>query len=493
MSRTTIRGAQLALIGFVSSQVITFGAYIVLARLISPADFGRYAAATVITGVGSLFAESGMLSALINRRDRIEEAASTAFCSLVVSGSLLTVAALATAPVVGLFFHSGQVSAVAAVLSGWLFLSALTVVPDALLQRRFSFARRVAADPLGAAAFAAVSIVSCASGAGIWGLVAGAYASMLVQVGSVWMFAHFRPRIALASVAMWRELASFARPVLGSEVLRRVGAQLDAIALGRFQGAAPLGQYRNGLRLAQQPAQAFVDVASYVLLPAFAHLSGEPARLASAARRVYGLVAVATVPVTFATVALGKPVAVLLLGPKWGPAGDAIAGLCGLTAGGAAVSVAAEIFKSSGRPRLLVRMHTVGLCSLVATVIAGAILFGTVGVAVAVSISTVLTAAYAGVKVSPMIGLRPLELVDEYLKPALASAVMLAGMLGFVEVTNPLAHRGFAAWGLTAAEILIGAAIYIGVLFPLDRRRAADAIGALEAGRSSLRRRIRVG
>jgi len=178
LRRITVRGAKLAFSGYILSQLGLFGVYVVLARLISPREFGVYAAASVVTGVGSLFAESGMMSALIRRADRIDEAASTAFYSLLLGGVLLSASALALAPAVGLFFGSARVEALSAALSGLLLLRALTVVPDALLQRRFSYARRVAVDPLGALAFAAASIISCANGAGGWGLVAGAYASM---------------------------------------------------------------------------------------------------------------------------------------------------------------------------------------------------------------------------------------------------------------------------------------------------------------------------
>ena len=93
LGRSTLRGARLSLAGFVLSRGMMLGAYVVLARLVSPTDFGHYAAASVITGVGTVFSESGMLSALIRRPGRIDEAASTAFFSLVISGTLLALGA----------------------------------------------------------------------------------------------------------------------------------------------------------------------------------------------------------------------------------------------------------------------------------------------------------------------------------------------------------------------------------------------------------------
>lgn len=474
LRRTAIRGARLALVGWISSQGLMFAAYVVLAHLVSPGDFGRYAAGSVLIGFGALFAESGMMSALINRRDRIEEAASTAFYSLLVSGSLLTISALALSPLLGAFFRSSSIGLVAAVSSGVLFLRALTVVPDSLLQRRFSFARRVVVDPLGALAFATVSIVMCARGAGVWGLVAGAYASMIVQLGAAWGFARFRPRLALASTAMWRQLAAFARSVVGSEILRQVARQLDAIVLGRVAGAATLGQYRNGLRLAQQPANAFVNVGAYVLLPTFAHLARDQRRLVTAARRVYGVAAAASVPASLASVPLGVPVAVLFLGSQWRPAGYAIAALWGVLLGGAIISTTSEVLKAIGRPEMLVRIHGFDLGATALGVSAAAIPFGLVGVATAVSVSQCLTALYAFRLVAPLIELDWRELGAEYAGPVLATGVMLAAMFLFAATVSPLSHAEAIALVLTAAQVAIGAVVYVASLMVVDPRRRND-------------------
>jgi PST family polysaccharide transporter len=457
--------------------------YIVLARLIGPEDFGAYAAASVVTGVGSLFAESGMMSALIRRADRMDEAASTAFYSLLIGGALLSLIALALSPLVGLFFRTPGVAGLSAALSGWLFLRALTVVPDSLLQRRFSYARRVAVDPLGALAFAAASITACANGAGAWGLVAGTYASMLVQVISAWGFVRFRPRLRQASIRMWRELASFARPVLVSEIVNQVATQLDTLMLGRFQGVAPLGQYRNGLRLAQQPSNTFVNVGAYVLLPALARMADQPQRLASSVRRIFDLLAASALPLSLSLLPLGEPVAVLLLGPKWRSAGHAIAGLCGILIGLATASVASEVFKAVGRPQILVSMHLVNLCSMALLVTVAAIWIGLVGVAVAVSVSQCLTAAYALRRVAPLVDLGWADLARAAAGPAFATAPMLLAMFGFAAAVRPLSHAAVLAWGLVAAEVAIGAIAYLAILLAIDRPRRDSLRRALQSRR----------
>jgi O-antigen/teichoic acid export membrane protein len=474
LRRIAVRGTRLALVGWGASQGLTFAAYIVLARLATPTDFGQFAAATVVVGVGNLLGESGMMAALINRRDRIDEAASTAFFSLLAGGVLLTLGAAALAPLVGLYYHSSRVGLLSAALSASVLIRMLTIVPDSLLQRRMSFARRVAVDPLGSIGFAAVAITACADGAGAWGLVAGMYASLLVQVVFAWGFARKRPRWREASREMWRELSSFGRPVLGSEILRFIASQLDAITLGKFSGTAALGQYRNGLRLAQQPGNAFVDVGAYVLLPLLARMSGQRDRLTEAVKRVFGVTAALALPVSVAMIPLGVPIAVLSLGHRWRPAGHVIAGLSFMLVGIASSSVAVEAIKAIGRPQLLVRMSSVYLTLTAVCVTVGAISLGATGVAIGVSLSACLSAVFNLSVLTGQLELSRRALLTTCAGPAVAAAVMLVVMLLFGSALDPASLSELAGIATTCAEAALGLIVYLAVLLIVDRPRRED-------------------
>jgi O-antigen/teichoic acid export membrane protein len=337
-----------------------------------------------------------------------------------------------------------------------------------------SFARRVAVDPLGSIGFAVVAIVACAGGAGPWGLVAGTYASLLVQGVFAWVFARKRPRWREASLEMWRELSAFGRPVLGSEILRFVASQLDAITLGRFAGAAALGQYRNGLRLGGQPAGAFVDVGGYVLLPMLARLSGQADRLTLAVKRVFGVTAAMSLPISVAMIPLGVPIAVLSLGHRWRPAGHVIAGLSFMLVGVAVSSVAVEAIKAIGRPQLLVRLSTVYLILTAVCVTGGAIWLGSTGVAVGISLSACVSSVFNVWVLTGQIDISPRELLRASAGPAVASAAMLVAMLLFGSAVDPASRSELAGVAATCAEAAIGLIVYLAVLLVVDRPRRED-------------------
>lgn len=479
--RTTLRGIRWAGSGYIATQALNLLAYLVLVRLLTPHAFGLYAAGTVITGIGGLFAESGMLAALIKREDRLEEAASTAFAALAVSGLGLTLGSAALAPVVGLAFHSAQVGEITAVLSGWLMVRALTIVPDALLQRRFSFLRRVLVDPLGVVAYAAVAIPLATAGAGVWAMVGGAYASIVVEAVAAWLASGFRPRLRLMSMAMYRELASFTRPLVVGEVVRRLTMYVDVFMLGRFGSAAVLGQYRNGQLLANQPGGIFGQVTAYVILPAFARLSTIPHRITAAARRAYWAAYTLIFPMSFALVPLGVPLAVTVLGERWRPAGHALAALSGMLLGNTLMSITSELMKATGALRFQLRVQIAGLAVIVATVVPGALVSGLLGVAIAVSFSSCITVAYAMSGVCRQLGLPWRELVVDMLAPAGASLVMAGAMLVFQDATLLVDNSEPVRILLLVCDLLVGAVVYIAAVAVVDAPRR-------EAMRRALRR-----
>jgi O-antigen/teichoic acid export membrane protein len=490
LTRTTLRGISLAGAGYVVSQALNFLAYLVLVRLLTPRDFGLYAAGTLITGIGGLFAESGMLAALIKREDRLDEAASTAFAWLLVCGIALMLLSLALAPLIGLIFHSARIGAVTAVLSGWLLVRAITIVPDALLQRRFSFLRRVAVDPLGVLAYAAAAIPLAAAGAGVWAMVGGAYASIVVQAVAAWVASGFRPRRHLVSREMWRELVSFSRPLVAGEIVRRVTSEVDVFVLGRFSGAAPLGQYRNGQMLVQQPAGLFSQVVAYVILPAFARVSAMPGRLTAAARRAFWLAATVIFPISLACIPLGVPIAVVLLGERWRTAGHAIAGLSGMVLGGTLLSISAELMKAVAALRLQLKVQTVWMALVAATVIVGGIAWGVLGVAIAVSVSGCVAAVYAMVGLAGALQIPPYSLFAGMLQPLVASVVMIGAMVLFDRTVGVLGHGKALQALLLVADVVLGAAVYCAVIAVIDRDRRRLGVSALRTAQQRLSRRV---
>jgi PST family polysaccharide transporter len=483
LARIVVRGASIAGAGFGLTQAISLATYLALARLLRPSDIGAYAAASVLIMVGLVIGESGMMAALIRRRDRVEEAFNTAFLASIGMGFGLALAAVAAAPLVGLVFHSYTVAVMSAVMAGTMVLRLALIVPSARFQRNFSFMRRAVLDPLGALLFGASAVAASLSGLGPWSLVIGTYAQFAVDVIVSWTMSRWRPRPHLASRAMWREIARFGRPVFAANLISRASAQVPVIAVGRILGAATLGQLSYAVRVGTQPVAAMVDVGAYTLLPAFSRISEEPARLRAALLRTLRWACAVAFPLGLLLVPLGTPAVVLVFGAKWRPAGHATMALGVYCAALCFGTVAAEVWKAAGRPGMLPRMQGLGLV-LTILLVAVAAPFGLVPVAAALAVSAILVAAYAVHGMGKVVGIEPLRLAREVAPPAI-SALTMAAVLFVSEhlVVHSDSHSTAVGAALLVGQALLGVVIYLSCLTALSPNCRRDLAGVVRRGR----------
>jgi O-antigen/teichoic acid export membrane protein len=463
LTGAVLRGVGLAGGGYAASQVINLGIYLVLARLATPQDFGRLAAGSVLVQAGIWFADSGLSAAVIQRRDRVEEAASTAVIATMVGGVAFGLAALAVSPLIGLLFKSHEVTLVAAAASGWILIRAPAAIPDAIMQRRFSFMRRAVVDPLGIVTFGAVAISTTAAGLGVWGLVLGNYAQFAMMSLSSWVLVRWRPNLRLASFGMWRELVGFGRHVMASGLIARATGAATTGMIGRFFGTSVLGQFRYGTRIVQGPLGALISVGSYVLFPALSRISADPVRFARGFLRAIRMTCLAAVPASLLLLPLGTPLAVVMFGEQWRVAGHLVSAMFALPATRAFVSFAREAFKATGRSALLTRLQVVSGVLTIGLTLAFVPL-GAVWVGAGLSISSLVLAAYALRAVSPVTGLPARTMLRE-VWPSVAAGVPMAAGLFLVELwANADGHGTALGVALLAGELALGAALYLAVL-----------------------------
>jgi PST family polysaccharide transporter len=461
-------------IGYVLTQAITFVSYLTLARLLEPRDFGHFAAGTLIAGVGTFVGDGGMAAAVIQRQDREEETANTAFVSTVVSGVGMTLVAAAAAPLMGLFFHSDQVELIALAMSGWLLLRMVEIVPQALLQRRLSFLRRVIIDPVAAVAFLVVAVIAGSDGLGPWALVLATYAGATVTAVAAWVLARWRPRPGLASMRTWRELARYGRPVVMGEVIRRGVDEIPVAAIGRFVSAGALGQFTYAMRVATQPFGLIVNGVAYVLLPSFARLASDAQRLRAAVLRALRGVCAVAFPAGLILVPLGLPAMTAVFGSRWHHAGEALMALAVSCAVLSLDSLASEIWKATGHVRYMPRMHGLALV-LTIVLVAAALPFGLVAVCAAISLASVGVAAYALWGIGDAIDLPLRPLVSQVWPSALSAAVMAAPLFAIDRlVVHAGAHWPGVALVLLTAETLLGAGMYLTMLRVLSPDTTAE-------------------
>ena len=477
------RGAAMSAAALVLVQLISLAQTIVLARLLSPAEVGLFAAGTVLATFLATLAEGALTQALIQRVDSgpgdLDDVADTVFWVTLATGLLLSAATLVASPLVGRAFGNGVAGAVAAATAGTMVLHALTNVPDALMQRRFDFRRRLIIDPATVLTFAVVSVVFAARGYGVWSLVIGSYAQLTVWVLASWGLARWRPGRGRPTVALWRELARFAFPLLLGSVADRVRDGLELLVVGRALDTAALGFYRYARRIAVLPGVAVIQAGGFVLFPAFSRIADDPQRLTRAFLRALTWMWLAALPLAGLLVAAGEPLAVLVLGEPWRGAGVALTAMAGFGLGQALSSVTVEAMKGAGRSRLLNRMTGVGLVSGVGLLLA-LVPFGLYGVGLAMS-GAALAVGLTGLwLVRGVVGVSAGQLAGRLLPPLGAVAVAVAVVAVLERMLVRADSRPVAVGlGLVGAEAVLLAVIYVGSLRLLAPELGRVVFGAV--------------
>ena len=476
LGRIVLRGAAFGSAGYGLEQALTIAAAIALAHLVTPKEFGIYGSATILLGYAHMFADSGLQSAVIQRRDRVLDAASTAFGANAVSGVALALLALALAPVLGLFFHDQTIAWVAAAMSLTVALNSLMLVPDALLQRNFSFARRLFVSPSSVLVYGVLATVLCALGLGVWGLVLGRYGGIVVELVVIWALVRWRPRVSAMSIGMWRSLAQYGRHIFAASFLTQSQTSVVTALLGRFVGIDAIGQLRYSTTVVSLPFSTWTVSSSYVVFPAFARIAHESERFKSAFLRTLRWAGITTLPASAILLPLGPSLVVCLLGNQWRAAGYAVMGLVGRPIAATLSSVLSEGVKGSGRPEVLSRTALVASGATILFTVAFLPL-GIVGVAGATSFASLLTAAFMTRIALPVLEIDRMSIVRTLRPPFLAASTMIAVLFPLEWlVVHADRHGPLVGMSLLAGETAVGAVVYLGALRALDRE-AVDTLG----------------
>jgi PST family polysaccharide transporter len=348
--RTGVQALKWSLLGELAARVLGPLTFIVLARLLVPEDFGIVAAATVLTSLCQVICDFGMSKALVQRNERVDEAATAAFWITLALGFVATLLLLAAAGAVAGFFREPRIEAVLQVLSPLPLLTAAASVPAAIMQRQLRFRPMFWARTVGSLVPAALGVPMAMAGAGVWALVAGTLGGQVLQLVLLWGACGWRPTGRLDR-GIARELLGFSGWVLLANLALWGYGWLDAVVVGRWLSTHDMGLYRTGSTLVTMVFGVVFSPLMPVLYSVFARSQHDLPLLRDALMAVVRLAAVVAIPMALLLYALRDVLAAQLLGERWSAAGPVI-GAMALTVGASwLVTFNGELLRAMGRPR----------------------------------------------------------------------------------------------------------------------------------------------
>jgi O-antigen/teichoic acid export membrane protein len=355
----------------VGNVVLSFGVFLVLARLIGPAEFGMVAIAAVFIDILQIVARCGLPDAVVQRADLDEDFAATAFWVMLAAGGLCAAALVALSGPVAWLFDLPELRPVLCALSACFVITAAGAIHEARLQRSFGF-RKLALRALGANLLggAAALALACA-GYGVWSLVvqrlvAATATTLLTWAASRWMPAR---RLDLAAA---REQIAFGSRLFCTYLLLVASIRSQEVIAAYFLSAADVGYLRLAWRCIDLVSQVAVIPLTTVGLTTYARLQERPPELATAFYGFTEASAFLAVPAFFGMAAVAPTLIPFLFGDQWHDAAPVLRMLALLAPEFVATSMLWMIFTALGRNGTALRLSGAqfGLAALAAVVTA---------------------------------------------------------------------------------------------------------------------------
>ena len=316
LSGESARGMAWTAAGKIAVRGLQFAIGIVLARLLTPADFGLVGVVAAFIAVSETFVDCGFSLALMRKLDRTDEDASTVFWFSLAAAAACYLVLFAAAPAIAAFFGMPELAAITRVVSAGLVFGAMASVPQALLRVNHRFAAQSAVLFASVAVSALVGVALAWSGLGAWALVWQGLVWHAVNLALLAAVTRWRPRLAF-SRASFRTFFSFGWRHLCSSVVNTVCCQVYTFVTGRFFGAAATGAFSRAAAWAVVGPQFVHETMINVNYPLLAERQDRPRELLRAYERLSALSFLLLVPALALLAAFAEPVVRTVLGEQW--------------------------------------------------------------------------------------------------------------------------------------------------------------------------------
>lgn len=316
LKQATTKGLFWSSVERFSNQGVQFVFSIILARLLSPSDYGIIAMVTIFFAVAQSFVDSGFSNALVRKTDRVEEDLSTCFYFNIGVGIIAYIVLFLIAPLVANFYCQPILSPIIRITGLEVMLNSLCVVQQALFTIKIDFKSQAKITLSATVISGIVGILLAYQGYGIWALVWQGVASSIVRMGLLWLMSKWRPRTGF-SKSSFNYLFGYGSKLLASGLLDTIYNNIYPIVIGKFYNPAQLGNYSRALGWAQLPSANITSILQRVTFPVLSAIQDDTLRLQNSYRRLLKLSAFIVFPLMMGLAAIASPLIRVILTAKW--------------------------------------------------------------------------------------------------------------------------------------------------------------------------------
>ncbi|WP_283574893.1 lipopolysaccharide biosynthesis protein [Limosilactobacillus ingluviei] len=443
------------------SQLVSFIVSIVLARILSPNDYGIVALVNVFIIIADVFVTSGFSSSLIQKKEATKTDFSTIFwCSLIFSIVIYSVIFF-LAPWIAKFYRNEQLTLVLRVFALKLPISAFNSIQQAYVSRSLAFRKIFVSTSIATIFSGVMGIVFALLGWGVWALVIQYIVNAITETMVLFLQIPWKPRL-LFSIDSAKSLLGFGWKVLATDLLGQFFNQLRSLVIGRFYTAADLAYYNRGQQFPNILTNNIDATISSVLFPVMSKYSDDSDKLKLMVRRSIRTSTYLLMPFMLGMAVTAKPLIILILTKKWIEAVPFMQCLCISGAFGSVSNANMQVIKASGRSDVLLNLELIKKPIYLVFLIAS-IKISVFAVAVSMSIYSITATLINMFPNKKIIGYSYREQFSDLL-PALALSFLM--MIG----TFPIQYLNWNPFLMLTVQVVVGAIIYLGgsVLFKME-------------------------
>jgi lipopolysaccharide exporter len=370
-------------------KIFSFAKIFIIARILEPKEYGVFAIATLVISAFEVLTYTGFDDALIHKKTSVANYLDTSYWIQVLRGILLFILVYFNSDIIASFFDSAESASVIRVLAITQLLIGFRSIGLTLLLRDLNFKKEIKFELLTKVVEISSIIVLTIIWKSVWGVVIGTILGELVRtIGS--FFVHtFRPKLAF-DIEKAKELYKFGIWLFLSGCLSYVSLQGDNAMIGKLAGVTMLGIYQVAFNLSNLTTREITSPLGKILKPTYAKFQDDLPKLIESFSKSFSLIMFAVLPISVYFIFNSEYIVILLLGDKWL---DAIPFVAVLTIGGlfrAVGNTFRSFFIGTGNTKIIFKVEVVRAISMVVSMFIFFELYGAIGIAIGVCVSTFL-------------------------------------------------------------------------------------------------------
>ena len=327
LKNKTVKGTVWSSLDAFLGQGITFLVGLVLARLLSPEEYGLIAIITIFISVFNSIVDSGFSNALIRKQDATEADYNTVFYTNLAISAVLSTALFFGAPLIADFFSRPQLTSLTKAMSSVVIINAFAIVQNIRLTKNIDFKTKTKVSLIASLTSGVIGIAMAFGGFGVWSLVAQQISKQLLNSVFLWFFIRWMPKL-LFSRKSFKEMFDFGWKLLVSGLINTIWTEIYQVIIGKFYQPQTLGQYTRAQQFSSIFSSNLTSIIQRVSYPVLSQLQDDKERLKSGYKRIIKITMLVSFVLMLGLAAIAKPMILVLIGDKWLPAVPFLQILC---------------------------------------------------------------------------------------------------------------------------------------------------------------------